>query len=84
MNGGALETVSSKKPNLNKVVGVFLQKPPVTKGKVATPVPLRGRLPVACTPTSQQRSQGAAGRSTLCGKGSTKRPVLSAAKMNVR
>ncbi|XP_045305936.1 nucleolar and spindle-associated protein 1 isoform X4 [Leopardus geoffroyi] len=61
-----------------------LKKPPVTKGKVATPVPLRGRLPVACTPTSQQRSQGAAGRSTLCGKGSTKRPVLSAAKMNVR
>uniref|UniRef100_A0A8C9KMZ1 Nucleolar and spindle associated protein 1 n=1 Tax=Panthera tigris altaica TaxID=74533 RepID=A0A8C9KMZ1_PANTA len=59
-------------------------KPPVTKGKVATPVPLRGRLPVACTPTSQQRSQGAAGRSTLCGKGSTKRPVLSATKMNVR
>ncbi|XP_040348268.1 nucleolar and spindle-associated protein 1 isoform X4 [Herpailurus yagouaroundi] len=61
-----------------------LKKPPVTKGKVATPVPLRGRLPVACTPTSQQRSQGAAGRSTLCGKGSTKRPVLSATKMNVR
>ncbi|XP_030174305.1 nucleolar and spindle-associated protein 1 isoform X4 [Lynx canadensis] len=61
-----------------------LKKPPVTKGKVATPVPLRGRLPVACTPTSQQRSQGAAGRITLCGKGSTKRPVLSATKMNVR
>ncbi|XP_046931247.1 nucleolar and spindle-associated protein 1 isoform X4 [Lynx rufus] len=61
-----------------------LKKPPVTKGKVATPVPLRGRFPVACTPTSQQRSQGAAGCITLCGKGSTKRPVLSATKMNVR
>ncbi|XP_077620761.1 nucleolar and spindle-associated protein 1 isoform X3 [Crocuta crocuta] len=63
-------------------------KPPVTKGMVVTPVPLRGRFPVACTPTSQRRSQGrpsgAAGRSTLCGKGPTKRPVLSATKMNVR
>ncbi|XP_019657656.1 nucleolar and spindle-associated protein 1 isoform X2 [Ailuropoda melanoleuca] len=65
-----------------------LKKQPVTKGVAVTPVPLRGRLPVACTPTSQRRSQGrplgAAGRSTLCGKGSTKRSVLSATKMNVR
>ncbi|XP_044774315.1 nucleolar and spindle-associated protein 1 isoform X6 [Neomonachus schauinslandi] len=63
-------------------------KQPVTKGAVVTPVPLRGRLPVACTPTSQRRSQGrplgAAGRSTLCGKGSAKRSILSATKMNVR
>ncbi|XP_059037188.1 nucleolar and spindle-associated protein 1 isoform X3 [Mustela lutreola] len=65
-----------------------LKKQPATKGAVVTPVPLRGRLPLACTPTSQRRSQGqplgAAGRSTLCGKGSAKRSVLSATKMNVR
>ncbi|KAF3830418.1 hypothetical protein GH733_004237 [Mirounga leonina] len=64
------------------------QKQLVTKGMVVTPVPLRGRLPAACTPTSQRRSQGqplgTAGRSTLCGKGSAKRSVLSATKMNVR
>ncbi|KAF3822114.1 hypothetical protein GH733_007488, partial [Mirounga leonina] len=45
-------------------------------------------LPVACTPTSQRRSQGwplaAAGRSTLCGKGSAKPSALWATKMNVR
>ncbi|XP_004400470.1 PREDICTED: nucleolar and spindle-associated protein 1 isoform X6 [Odobenus rosmarus divergens] len=60
----------------------------VTKGAVVTPVPLRGRLRAACTPTSQRhlpgRPLGAAGRSTLCGKGSAKRAVLSATKMNVR
>ncbi|XP_047594453.1 nucleolar and spindle-associated protein 1 [Lutra lutra] len=65
-----------------------LKKQPATKGAVVTPVPLRGRLPLACTPTSQPRSQGwplgATGRSTLCGKGSAKRSVLSATKMNVR
>ncbi|XP_032273706.1 nucleolar and spindle-associated protein 1 isoform X2 [Phoca vitulina] len=65
-----------------------LKKQLVTKGAVVTPVPLRGRLPAACTPTSQCRSQGrplgTAGRSTLCGKGSAKRSVLSATKMNVR
>ncbi|XP_045627022.1 nucleolar and spindle-associated protein 1 [Ursus americanus] len=65
-----------------------LKKQPVTKGVAVTPVPLRGRLPAACTPTSQRRSQGrplgAAGRSTLRGKGSAKRSVLSATKMNVR
>ncbi|XP_034850033.1 nucleolar and spindle-associated protein 1 isoform X4 [Mirounga leonina] len=65
-----------------------LKKQLVTKGMVVTPVPLRGRLPAACTPTSQRRSQGqplgTAGRSTLCGKGSAKRSVLSATKMNVR
>ncbi|XP_077935648.1 nucleolar and spindle-associated protein 1 isoform X4 [Halichoerus grypus] len=65
-----------------------LKKQLVTKGAVVTPVPLRGRLPAACTPTSQRRSQGrplgTAGRSTLCGKGSAKRSVLSATKMNVR
>uniref|UniRef100_M3XSL4 Nucleolar and spindle associated protein 1 n=1 Tax=Mustela putorius furo TaxID=9669 RepID=M3XSL4_MUSPF len=65
-----------------------LKKQPATKGAVVTPVPLWGRLPLACTPTSQRRSQGqpldAAGRSTLCGKGSAKCSVLSATKMNVR
>nr|XP_045748529.1 nucleolar and spindle-associated protein 1-like [Mirounga angustirostris] len=65
-----------------------LKKQPVTKGAVVTPVPLWGRLPVACTPTSQRRSQGrplaAAGRSTLCGKGSAKPSALWATKMNVR
>ncbi|XP_022346352.1 nucleolar and spindle-associated protein 1 isoform X5 [Enhydra lutris kenyoni] len=65
-----------------------LKKQPATKGAVVTPVPLRGRLPLACTPTSQPRSQGrplgATGRSTLCGKGSAKRSMLSATKMNVR
>ncbi|XP_045865339.1 nucleolar and spindle-associated protein 1 isoform X2 [Meles meles] len=65
-----------------------LKKQPAAKGAVVTPVPLRGRLPLACTPTSQRRSQGrplgTAGRSTLCGKGSAKRSVLSATKMNVR
>ncbi|XP_045756270.1 nucleolar and spindle-associated protein 1 isoform X2 [Mirounga angustirostris] len=65
-----------------------LKKQLVTKGMVVTPVPLRGRLPAACTPTSQRHSQGrplgTAGRSTLCGKGSAKRSVLSATKMNVR
>ncbi|XP_004400469.1 PREDICTED: nucleolar and spindle-associated protein 1 isoform X5 [Odobenus rosmarus divergens] len=65
-----------------------LKKQLVTKGAVVTPVPLRGRLRAACTPTSQRhlpgRPLGAAGRSTLCGKGSAKRAVLSATKMNVR
>ncbi|XP_020733202.2 nucleolar and spindle-associated protein 1 [Odocoileus virginianus] len=63
-----------------------LKRQPVTKGVPATPVPARGRLSVACTPGSQQRSQGRphAGRSTLCVKGSAKRSALSAAKMNVR
>ncbi|XP_025728991.1 nucleolar and spindle-associated protein 1-like [Callorhinus ursinus] len=65
-----------------------LKKQLVTKGAVVTPVPLRGRLRAACTPTSQRRLPGrplgAAGRSTLCGKGSAKRAVLSATKMNVR
>ncbi|CAI9176733.1 unnamed protein product [Rangifer tarandus platyrhynchus] len=63
-----------------------LKRQPVTKGVPATPVPARGRLSVACTPGSQQRSQGRphAGRSTLCVKGSAKHSALSAAKMNVR
>ncbi|XP_004415079.1 PREDICTED: nucleolar and spindle-associated protein 1-like isoform X2 [Odobenus rosmarus divergens] len=65
-----------------------LKKQLVTKGAVVTPVPLRGRLRAACTPTSQRhlpgRPLGAAGQSTLCGKGSAKRAVLSATKMNVR
>ncbi|XP_032270996.1 nucleolar and spindle-associated protein 1-like isoform X2 [Phoca vitulina] len=65
-----------------------LKKQPVTKGAVVTPVPLWGRLPAACTPTSRRPSQGppldAAGRSTLCGKGSAKPSVLWATKMNVR
>ncbi|XP_027442099.1 nucleolar and spindle-associated protein 1-like isoform X2 [Zalophus californianus] len=65
-----------------------LKKQLVTKGAVVTPVPLRGRLRAACTPTSQRRLPGrplgAAGQSTLCGKGSAKRAVLSATKTNVR
>nr|XP_019581011.1 PREDICTED: nucleolar and spindle-associated protein 1 [Rhinolophus sinicus] len=60
----------------------------VTKGVVTTPVGVQGRLSVACTPTSQRRSQsqsrGAAGRSTSCVKGTVKRSTLSATKMNVR
>ncbi|XP_051678025.2 nucleolar and spindle-associated protein 1 isoform X4 [Oryctolagus cuniculus] len=55
-------------------------KQSVGKGGAATPVPLRGRPPVACTPAGQQP----AGRSTLCLKGSAKRSTLSATKMNVR
>eukprot|EP00070_Physeter_catodon_P014792 XP_023972197.1 nucleolar and spindle-associated protein 1 isoform X4 [Physeter catodon] len=63
-----------------------LKKQPSTKGVAATPVPPRERLSVACTPTSQQGSQGRphAGRSTLCVKGLAKRSALSATKMNVR
>ncbi|XP_068821403.1 nucleolar and spindle-associated protein 1 isoform X5 [Capricornis sumatraensis] len=63
-----------------------LKRQPITKGVPATPVPARGRLSVAFTPGSQQRSQGRphAGRSTLCVKGSAKHSALSAAKMNVR
>ncbi|XP_008267399.2 nucleolar and spindle-associated protein 1 isoform X3 [Oryctolagus cuniculus] len=57
-----------------------LKKQSVGKGGAATPVPLRGRPPVACTPAGQQP----AGRSTLCLKGSAKRSTLSATKMNVR
>ncbi|XP_062061644.1 nucleolar and spindle-associated protein 1 isoform X1 [Lepus europaeus] len=57
-----------------------LKKQPVGKGGAATPVPLRGRPPVACTPAGQRP----AGRSTLCLKGSAKRCTLSATKMNVR
>ncbi|CAD7670357.1 unnamed protein product [Nyctereutes procyonoides] len=55
---------------------------------VVTPVPLQGRLPEARTPSSQCHSQdqplGPTGQSTLCGKGSAKRSILSATKMNVR
>lgn len=65
-----------------------LKKQHITKGAVATPVCLRGRHPVACTPTSQRRSQSqsqdTAGRSTLRVKESVKRSTLSATKMNVR
>uniref|UniRef100_A0A8C0RTN1 Nucleolar and spindle associated protein 1 n=1 Tax=Canis lupus familiaris TaxID=9615 RepID=A0A8C0RTN1_CANLF len=45
-----------------------LEKQPVTKEGVVTPVPLPGRLP----------------ESTLCGKRSAKRSILLATKMNVR
>ncbi|XP_007938695.1 nucleolar and spindle-associated protein 1 [Orycteropus afer afer] len=55
---------------------------------VVTPVPLRRRPSVACTPRSQRRSQrrsqGTASRSILCPKRSAKPYVLSATKMNVR
>lgn len=65
-----------------------LKKQLVTKEVVVTPVPLRGRLPEARTPSSQRHSQGQplgpTGQSTLCGKGSAKRSILSATKMNVR
>ncbi|KAM5338248.1 nucleolar and spindle-associated protein 1 isoform 2-T2 [Glossophaga mutica] len=63
-------------------------KQPITKGVVATPVGLQGRLSMARTPVSQQHSQGrapgTADQSSLCVKGSVKRPTLSATKMNVR
>ncbi|XP_008538079.1 nucleolar and spindle-associated protein 1 isoform X6 [Equus przewalskii] len=65
-----------------------LKKQLISKGVVATPVPLQGRRSVAHTPASQRRLQGrphsAAGRSTLCAKGSAKHSALSATKMNVR
>ncbi|XP_073921795.1 nucleolar and spindle-associated protein 1 isoform X2 [Castor canadensis] len=58
------------------------------KGEVVTPVPLRGRFSVACTPASQRHSpgqtHGPASRNTVCLKGSVKRSGLSASKMNVR
>lgn len=91
MNGGTLlpsawETTLSKEPSFNAVHFPFLQKQLITKSVLATPVPLRGRLSGAGNPGSHRRSQGwpHTGRSALCGKGSTKRPALSAAKMNVR
>ncbi|KAK2496079.1 hypothetical protein MC885_016234 [Smutsia gigantea] len=63
-------------------------KKPVTRRMVTTPVPPRGRHPVACTPSSQQRSQGrpqgAARRSALSVKGAVKHAAPSATKMNVR
>ncbi|XP_037358148.1 nucleolar and spindle-associated protein 1 isoform X2 [Talpa occidentalis] len=63
-------------------------KQPVPKGMAVTPVSLRGRLSVACTPISQRRSQGgpssSVGRSTLCVKSSIKCSALSATKLNVR
>ncbi|XP_022346360.1 nucleolar and spindle-associated protein 1 isoform X6 [Enhydra lutris kenyoni] len=80
--------IERKKKNFEEHNAFHELKQPATKGAVVTPVPLRGRLPLACTPTSQPRSQGrplgATGRSTLCGKGSAKRSMLSATKMNVR
>ncbi|XP_069317408.1 nucleolar and spindle-associated protein 1 isoform X6 [Eulemur rufifrons] len=63
-------------------------KQTVNKGRVVTPVPPRGRLSVACTPISQQHSQGwfhsPASQSTLGLKGSVKCSALSATKMSVR
>ncbi|XP_059513544.1 nucleolar and spindle-associated protein 1 [Myotis daubentonii] len=65
-----------------------LKKRSITKEVVATPVGLQRRFSTACTPSSQQRSQGqapgAADLSTLYMKGSVKRSTLSATKMNVR
>ncbi|CAK7312954.1 Nucleolar and spindle-associated protein 1 [Vulpes lagopus] len=65
-----------------------LKKQPVTKEVVVTPVPLPGRLPEARTPSSQRHLQGQplgpTGQITLCGKGSAKRSILLATKMNVR
>ncbi|XP_069317369.1 nucleolar and spindle-associated protein 1 isoform X2 [Eulemur rufifrons] len=65
-----------------------LKKQTVNKGRVVTPVPPRGRLSVACTPISQQHSQGwfhsPASQSTLGLKGSVKCSALSATKMSVR
>ncbi|KAG8514553.1 Nucleolar and spindle-associated protein 1 [Galemys pyrenaicus] len=65
-----------------------LKKQPVPKGVAVTPISLRGRLSVACTPVSQRRSQGrpgsSVGRNTSCVKSSIKCSALSAAKMTVR
>ncbi|XP_012504661.1 PREDICTED: nucleolar and spindle-associated protein 1 isoform X4 [Propithecus coquereli] len=63
-------------------------KQTVNKGRVVTPVPPRGRISVACTPVSQQHSQGwfhsPASQSTLSLKGSVKCSAISATKTNVR
>ncbi|XP_012504662.1 PREDICTED: nucleolar and spindle-associated protein 1 isoform X5 [Propithecus coquereli] len=65
-----------------------LKKQTVNKGRVVTPVPPRGRISVACTPVSQQHSQGwfhsPASQSTLSLKGSVKCSAISATKTNVR
>uniref|UniRef100_A0A2K5RYS3 Nucleolar and spindle associated protein 1 n=1 Tax=Cebus imitator TaxID=2715852 RepID=A0A2K5RYS3_CEBIM len=65
-----------------------LKQQPINKGGVMTPVPPKGRLSVASTPISQQRSQGQsycpACQSTLGLKGSHKRSAISAAKTGVR
>uniref|UniRef100_A0A2K5PG77 Nucleolar and spindle-associated protein 1 n=1 Tax=Cebus imitator TaxID=2715852 RepID=A0A2K5PG77_CEBIM len=65
-----------------------LKQQPINKGGVMTPVPPKGRLSVASTPISQQRSQGQsygpACQSTLGLKGSLKRSAISAAKTGVR
>ncbi|XP_028362511.1 nucleolar and spindle-associated protein 1 isoform X1 [Phyllostomus discolor] len=65
-----------------------LKKQPITKGVAGTPVGLQGRLSLARTPASQQRSQGrgrgAADQSSSCVKGSVTRSTVSATKMNVR
>ncbi|XP_069861940.1 nucleolar and spindle-associated protein 1 isoform X2 [Dipodomys merriami] len=65
-----------------------LKKQPGSKGKVVTPVPPRGRLPVACTPTQKCHSPGQsrnpARQSAVCLKGPVRRTTLSATKMNVR
>ncbi|XP_055989528.1 nucleolar and spindle-associated protein 1 [Sorex fumeus] len=62
-----------------------LKKQPVNKAMVATPMAQRGRFSEACTPVSQQRSQGRihapVSRNTSCVKRSGK---SSATKMNVR
>ncbi|XP_010596657.1 nucleolar and spindle-associated protein 1 isoform X1 [Loxodonta africana] len=69
-----------------------LKKQPFRKGvavaPMMTPVPLRGRSSVACTPGSQRRpqcrSQGTDGRNILCPKRSVKPFAVSATKMSVR
>ncbi|XP_045392843.1 nucleolar and spindle-associated protein 1 isoform X2 [Lemur catta] len=65
-----------------------LKKQTINKSRVVTPVPPRGRLSVACTPISQQHSQGwfhsPASQSTLGLKGSVKCSALSTTKMSVR
>ncbi|XP_053451856.1 nucleolar and spindle-associated protein 1 isoform X2 [Nycticebus coucang] len=65
-----------------------LKKQSVNKSSIVTPVRLRGRLSVPCTPISQQHSQGRfhtpTNESISVLKGSVKHSALSTSKMNVR
>uniref|UniRef100_A0A2K5PG82 Nucleolar and spindle-associated protein 1 n=1 Tax=Cebus imitator TaxID=2715852 RepID=A0A2K5PG82_CEBIM len=80
--------IKGKKKHFEEYNFISELKQPINKGGVMTPVPPKGRLSVASTPISQQRSQGQsygpACQSTLGLKGSLKRSAISAAKTGVR
>ncbi|KAM8783946.1 nucleolar and spindle-associated protein 1 [Rhynchonycteris naso] len=65
-----------------------LKKQSVNKEVVATPIGLKGRLSMACTPASrgllQDRAQGTVDQSSSCVNGSVKHSTFSGTKMNVR